>query len=140
MIRDGAHAFIRSSRRWVSRKGARWLTQNTVSNPAGVVVKVVEWMPALLTSTSMRGYFASRTRAAARTESRSRKSATTNSTRTPWFPTSSSRIGSALVALRHTMTMSAPPRARRRAAESPTPEVEPATMQTLPCIDALVVF
>jgi hypothetical protein len=140
MIREGALAFIRSRRRLVNRNGARWLTQNTVSTPAAVAVSVVEWMPALLTSTSMRGCRSRTTAAAARTLSRSRKSAITMSTRTRWIFASSSRIGSALARLRHTMTMSAPPRARRRTAASPTPEVDPATTHSFPRIEASVVF
>ena len=50
------------------------------------------------------------------------------------------RIGTAFPGLRYTMTMSAPRRARRWTAASPTPEVEPATTHTLPRIDASVVF
>ena len=38
------------------------------------------------------------------------------------------------------MTMSAPARAMRRTACNPTPEVEPATTQTFPFIEASVVF
>ena len=41
--------------------------------------------------------------------------------------------------LRQTMTICAPPRARRLTADSPTPEVEPETTQTFPDIEASVI-
>ena len=47
----------------------------------------------------------------------------------------SRRIGSAVCGLRQTIMISAPARASRVTASSPTPMVEPLTTHTVPCIE-----
>jgi len=47
---------------------------------------------------------------------------------------------SAFTRFRQTMTIWAPPRARRLTAANPTPDVAPETTHTLPTMEAVVVF
>src|SRR4051794_40350512 len=53
--RAGALVFKRSSSRWVSRNGARWLRAKVCSRPSAVTCRCAQKPPTLLTSTSSRG-------------------------------------------------------------------------------------
>ena len=57
-IRAGALAMSRSSNRFVSRNGARWLSANVCSRPSAVTCRWAQNPPTLLSSTSSRGYVA----------------------------------------------------------------------------------
>ncbi len=77
----GADARIRSSSRFVRRKGPRWFVANVASKPSTVSTRSVSTSPALLTSTSSFGACSRSSVAPRRTDDRSARSNTASCTR-----------------------------------------------------------
>ena len=125
MIRLGADALSRSSRSVVSRNGARWFNAHVRSMPSTVSSRCTNMAPALLMSTSMRGYFSSTWSARARIDACEVRSACRRSTVDPPSPSMLATASAPRASSRATMASLAPRRASAWAAARPMPRVAP---------------
>ena len=136
IIRAGADALSRSNSKWVSKKWARWLVPKVISKPSLVSSLSLYMPPALFTSTSKLLVLAFTCSAISRTESRSLKSLSTNSTW--WLPVLSliaATVRAPFSGLRPWTKTRAPIAASASAVFSPTPLVAPVTNTVLPVME-----
>src|SRR3954447_61761 len=132
--RAGALSMSRSTSRWVSRNGARWLSAKVRSRPSAVTCRLFQKPPTLLTRTSSRGSDASTSAASRRTSAWLDMSATKTSTGGPPSARISAAAASARPRSRPVIATRAPRAARPAAVALPMPWVPPVTRTVRPAI------